>query len=494
MKSPQLYFGIAPQDPLYFVNVATGGEQAKKLFSRIVTRLVETKWFMDRFKIYRQGKLVKGSGSGLWGIIQISSDEIIFPKGLGMKALHSQNEKWEGYTLIGFIADELSGFTNETGQFNADKIYKTLTSSVRELPYLGLITSFPRGSEDTDFVYGLYKKAVDGNLPGMTASKYYTWEVKPSRLYSGETFDLVIDERTGQTEKVPVVYKNLALRNPEDFKKRYMCICGSTSDVGDFFEYQSRFGAIGFRSDKVTDHDEIVLDGKRMVIRKILVGHTLQRSNNYHITLDCGESESEATLTVCHRDGDKVVVDTILVWTPNPEKEIIVDIRNYQEFTFELARLLNAPVRFDHWNAASIEAFLRGRGVQCERKNVAYNEYTKMKSLLYSSNLVLPDTENSTKFIGQCKSLRSKGELKPRVRNGRQDVCDAVVQATDVLYADEELADIDVGYAFTYGGMENDMQQRQAENVFGLKKDRGSYTTRRVRDDDEGADDWGVIV
>mgnify|MGYP001186242833 CR=1 FL=1 len=395
-------------------------------------------------------------------------------------------------TVIGFIADEMSGFLTQGGQFNADSIYNTVTTSTRELPYVGLITSFPRGSEDTDFVYGMYKKAIDGKLPGVTASKYYTWEVKPSRIYSGETFDFLIDERTGKKEKVPIEYRDQALRNPEGFKKRYMCICGSAGELGDFFEYQNRFSAIGYRENKIDDKDTIADDNGTPVIRKTILSQKLNLANTHYITLDCGETESEAALTVSHRDGNKAVIDAILIWKPDPDRGIIVDIRNYQGIALELARLLHASVRFDHWNAAAIESFLRSSGVQTERKNVAFNEYTKMKSVLYSGNLILPQCENSDKFIGQCKSLKTHSQMKPRVANGRQDACDAVVQAIDVLYADEELQEMEVGVTMEFGGVPEAGVREQAEKLFGLK--RGAKRSTRRDTEDSDADDIGMLV
>ncbi len=485
IKSPHKYFKIAETDPLHIVVVAQSLQQAGRLYNRIVNRLLNCAWFKNKYNIFYQGKYIKKEENK--ETIEIKTNEIVFPKNIYLLSVPSQNERWEGLTIIAFAADELSGFTDPDHKINSDKIYATLTTSTRELPYIGFITSFPRLGEDEDFTYKLYIKAIKGERPDICASKYCTWEVKPKNFYSGETFKFVIDERTEEMVDVPIEYYQQAMKNPEDFKRRYMCIV--TTSLGDFCQYLTPLKNIVFNKDIIETEDIIYSDEFSNKIRKNIVRIDYEKINygyEYVIALDAGETESEAVLAIGHREDKKIIVDSIIVWSPNKEKDLTVDMNNYQETVEELAKIFPIKVvRLDHWNAATIEAYLNSKGIRTLRKNLNFDDYTKAKTILYSGLITLPDSYGQ-EFLKQFRNLKTKGTQKPKVVIGRQDICDAVVHLIDELYAVE--IDMEIGKVIPK--FVNPMFTIEKENIEGYfsLKHKVQNPKKNI------GDDWAVIV
>lgn len=424
--------------------------------------------------------------------------------------------KYHNYFLNG-ILNHNSGFTSDKGLYNAKQIWDTLVASTRELPYIGVVTSWPRLSEEEDFTYKKYKEALSDPDGDIVASLYPTFKVKPSHFYCGETFNFVINERSGETIAVPIELREYA-KEPEVFKARFLCIPGAET-VGDFFQYTEELYKIRTVKPVVKTIDkEIVIQGKKKLQKEIISMEPdlIPRV----IALDAGEKDCEASL-VMMRENETIVngeiitefiVDGIIVWTPNYKEALIVDLKNYLDVIVQLTKAFNiVNIRLDQWNSAMIGAMLDELNIQYEVKNMDYDSYAKLRTVVYGHGLVLAEQvdqcynyngdvvtiDRVKEFILQCKLLKSKGVRKPRVQIGRQDLCDSVVQGIDYFFSKErEYSDEDVIAAvikFPGSLQQHQVSSEQKDFLFGKNRAENiaNFSGRRSKEED---DDWFKIV
>lgn len=453
LRSPHKFFGVAKEDPLDFVTVALSASQSNRLFDRIVKRIQVNRWFQTHYNLILSGKVLGAHVPGRPSI-EMSGSYMRSPsKNMRALSLHSQNESWEGLTILFAILDEFSGFKSESKQLNADAIYNTVTTSTRELPYIVIITSYQRLDEDHDATVRKYKVAM-ATPESMVACRYYTWQFKPRRFFPEGTFDFVLDKKSGQTEKVPLSLKKKFELNPEDCKAKYMCIGAAAEDR--FVEYPEMINECTLVTPMVKTSDyRLEKPGKPgsyyLCKRLEPITERIKTGRKYVITIDGSESYADTSLSMGYSEVTAIknaqgtetnvqiiVVGVMLVWRPDPNANLSVDLDNVMEITISLAALVgnNVKVRLDHWNSALMERQLLGRGIQAERMNASIAGYNKMKAKTYSGTLWLPDCPETQMFAKEFKALGKPKTGKPRVIYGKQDIVDTVAQLCDMLYDD----------------------------------------------------------
>ena len=480
LKNPHKYFGVAEEDPLSLVNVAVAGRQSGDLFERFKNRIKTNYWFRSSFQMYERGKRIK-AGTGNKGTIDITGETINFPKNLKAISLNSHQEAWEGKNVIFWIADEISGFVSEKKQLNADKIYSALITSSRELPSFGIISSYPRNDEEHDFCYLKYldskKSEFKEFMHGVRAS---TWEFKPAHCFSGKTFDFLVDKSTGRIEKVPFEYSHQFIMNPEDSKAKYMTIISSMA--GDYFEYMD-WGTIQYIAPKILAESEFSQAMDNIYVAKKIVSCVRDNIPRV-ITIDSGEVECDTALVVSHKEiidnKEKLVIDGILLWVPDREKNISVNLNNVIDMVTGLGNYF--PIRvveFDHWNSGTMAQTLVQKGIRSVRRNISDIEYDMMKSLMYTGQLVLPDQGESKKFITQCKNLKKGRATKPKVQFGKQDIADAVAHASGIMFGEGSISTalasgLALGSMGSSGDMRDSMNIQSIEDFFHLRASQQS--------------------
>ena len=444
MQDPHRYFKVAREDKLDLMNVATTGTQSAKYFERFTGRLKNNKWFSDRYDIFESGRKVSSAVGESKGVIEIGTIVTEFPKNIRAQSLNARNESWEGDTVVFFLLDEASGFQSLAGAYNAEAFYDTRTTSTREIPYVGLITSFPRRDETTDFTYLKVKEAEETDH--IVGSVYWTWKMKPRRFYCGKTFRFVVDSKKAEAGEpdavvdVPTEYQEEATTAPEVFKLRYMCMVSGVG-VGQFIERPEILPYL------VKDYppfaefrDEIINVEGTLFVKKVLV-RAEKLPYPVVIAVDEGLTGSDTALGVAHKEyieggRIKVIVDLFLVWRPDKKKSITVDINNVQE-VIENDLSLYCPdismVRLDHWNSASIAQALLKKHIQSELKNASYASYNQFRMLAYGGLIELPAQPESEMGLQQMRALGPRGDRKPRVLYGKQDVADVLAQLSDML-------------------------------------------------------------
>ncbi len=326
---------------------------------------------------------------------------------------------YHNYFLNGVLHHN-SGFRSEKKLANAAEIYATLQTSTRELPWIGIITSFPRLPKDFDFTYNIYRDIVEGRMPGY-GSLRRPWETRPGS-FGGQFFDFVVDSQ-GTTVKVPEEYREYFTKNPEDAKKKYLCMPPSVVEDS-FFEYLEDVSQyIRDQGSIVELKDRIVEYQGKQYLEKIIV-NAARISDTLFLSVDAGEKHCDSSLTLGHVSGEKFVVDAILVW--RPQEKIAVNINNLVEVVGQLARMYKiAKVRIDHWNAASLEQQFRRLGTSIVVKNVGLEDYNMLKNLIYTGVISFPNQREVTELFYQLKGLKQTGS-KPRVVMGKQDIADSV--------------------------------------------------------------------
>lgn len=446
MKSPQTFFGLDPNEPINLVNVSGSGSQESAVeifFGKLVENIKNWSWLTTKYSIYEEGRLAKiiDNVAGK-PRIEITKGKVrIRDKHINILAYGSDNEKMEGGNVLVWLMDEASAFSDKSKMNNAKKIYSTLRTSATtrfKMRWKGLVISYPRA--DDDFTVKLYEESqkleleaeakreavvVDVNDVGSApenlinifgdtiyGSKHPTWEVLPSYQFCGQTFafeDLII----------PIEYKDDFDKFPEESKAKLACIPPAVEDA--FMKYTERISKciVPNRPPLFTTLEtpielKIDVDGVEEIQKYIgrFVNWfrdkslpTLKQKRVIHV--DGGLVKDSAAMVIAHGEphevrmyGDngkmettyvnKVVVDAIVVWTPNKEKRLQVSLKNVESLILELRKWMNiVKVSYDQWNSQTSLETLQSHGIKAEMHTITNNDYYELKSMLYDGAIEL---------------------------------------------------------------------------------------------------------
>lgn len=448
LKDPQSYFLFPPDEALDILNVARKGEQAQKIyFTKFLQKIKHWKWLWDRYTLVDKGRILNKRGMPK---IEITGTSVVFPNNVRAWSESSQNESFEGYNVIFWVADEISAFTGPTGQKNAKKIFNTLRTSAtsrknRRFKGIGFMISYPRSKED--LILKEYKKFHQGKAKNVYGSYGTPWEVKPVDLFCGEVFEW--QDGRGRLYTIPVEYQNDFENEPEDSKTKYLCLPPLTE--GGYFEFPERVASIltsslksafefkdVVKTEKAPDGSEINL------ITKVLAGFdkvaldklkSLKVPFGYHA--DSSKTNHNSVLSIGHKESyvaeyeekkvlrDRVVVDLVLVWKPDPEKRIQVSIDNIEQVIKTIGKHLPIFGSWDHWGSQQAIERLNRAGISSEGHNVTKEDYGSLRGKIYAGEFWVPDTEETRLGVIELVHLIETGQGKPRESEGySNDVAD----------------------------------------------------------------------
>lgn len=451
LRDPQGYFHFPSGESLDCINVARSKDQARNVyFKKLTARLLENKWFRDNYTVIVDGrKLSFPEGKVDRGQITLLSGMIQFPKNIRAISEHSANESFEGYNLILWIMDEASAFKSKMGKENAEPVYQTLTTSTRELPYVGAIISYPRHEDDFTIRKYEYSQSPEGSK-FMTGMKAATWEVKPSRFYSGETFKFEV--HPGVFVDIPIEYKGQFGRNPEDCKMKYMCIPPKAESP--YFEYQEHIDlAVVKRDPIILVEDELIEVGKTRYVVKRILGLNLSSEEarlERMIWVDNGETSCRATLSIGRKITKpitKLIIEQTLVWYPDVSRGIQVSLKNLEEVLVWLCDNLNVKVvGWDYWNSATAKESVEAMRVETSRKNLSEKDYATFKGLIYTGMVEIPDLPDG---INELKKLGKREDGGVTKRSGNfKDIADSWVGCGFLAFGDKSVIVGDLGRVF----------------------------------------------
>ncbi|MEO0229860.1 MAG: hypothetical protein ABIM22_07710 [candidate division WOR-3 bacterium] len=441
--NPASFFGLSPLDKLSIVVVSTNEKQAKDFLERIRNRVRNSKFFSN-FPRREHNKIIN---EGLYNPkldpypITASSSVIRFSFiNVDVLSVPSRNESFEGLTIIGFVMDEASGHESKKGQPNAQLIFNTLVTSTRNLPYLGLVTSYPRKNKEEDFTYRLYEDIRSGKIINAYASHAYSWVANPAvyrpeegtfTIYVKE-FDLKVDvplslKKDFDTDFYSSVAKYLAL--PVGYAVDRWIPILSQLDDSLFIDY-SREPIIKWKTEVVKTYS-----GYKIMVP--LSSIEINRSEvfgyyEYFMGIDAGESDCSSIITIAHglmQDRRPLlVIDAIIEFKPIRDKNITapVDLLNFFQVVAYLARIFKIrKVKSDSWNTGAFKDTVP----DWDDHPADRDDYNLLKALLMTNppSIRFPRQKESETALSQLRSLVSTSPTsKPKVVAGYQDIADSL--------------------------------------------------------------------
>jgi len=263
LPDPQAHYGLAAGDPIDFVNVAYNAKQARDVFfKRFKARLNGSPWFKKvGFKPTR--------------------DAVEFPRSVMAHSMHSQNESYEGFNILGAVMDEAAAFKSTTNVANADKIYNTLKTTITSrFGRHGKLMMLSYTRHAGDFIERKYEESLKFDF--VLGDAGATWEINPRRKREDFADDY--------------------LRDPITAAGTYECIPPLTVDA--FLD-----------PDKI---DDCVGE------RKSLDPMGYDKKTPRVVTLDPGVVHDRYALVICHwdRHQEKVVEDYVHAWQGSPKKPV----------------------------------------------------------------------------------------------------------------------------------------------------------------------------
>lgn len=461
LRNPHQFFGFAPGEACDILNVGKKGEQAERVyFNKFRARILKWPWMLEKYNVTDENKRFKYNGKGFPNCKVGTRSAEWMDKNIRAFAENSGNpEALEGYNIVFYICDEISGWVSAKERDKAHKILHVLRTSQTSrntltLTGLGMAISYPR--QDDDIMFQLEKESQVTNS-NMFFSRAYQWEVKPKRFYSGNTFKF--NAGTSElpewfdipTELDEEYFKN----NPEEAKMKYLLRPRAVGEP--VFEYTERIDSLAYLDRQPlfkvdTDYVEAV-DGKGSkvyYIRKRIIG--FNRVPDPHVDyvawIDAGETTCDASLSIGHcelvqlkegvdvRMAKAVVLDDTIVWEPDSKLRRIVDIGSMTEVCLSMLNYISLKaVWWDTWNSGTGVHDLRMAGVMCDRHNLNGLDYDFFKGILYTSQFLAPVCPSVKKGIGQIKHLsRTRtGNVTPGSTLYKKDIADTWCGITTLL-------------------------------------------------------------
>ena len=174
MHSPQSYYGLAPNSPIYYVNVARNENQAKNVFFKeFVGHLMNCPWFASKYR-------------------DPGTMQVTFDKNVVALSGNSQAFAWLGYNVVQWVGDELAFFLENQSDANTEEDTGNLSRAEEcwEAAYGSCQTRFPDHYKmigittprfDDDFVMKKFAELKRRMIEkgDAYAVKAATWEVHP---------------------------------------------------------------------------------------------------------------------------------------------------------------------------------------------------------------------------------------------------------------------------------------------------------------------------
>lgn len=461
MRSPQDYFGFPAGESCDILNVGKKGQQGERVyFSKFRQRLINWKWLRKHYNIIDEGKVLHKAGKDK-PLCKLGTKSCEWTDRNVRAFSETPNpEGYEGYNIIFYLCDEISGWVSEKEREVADKVMKVLRTSqtsrnTKSLTGLGMAISYPRQDEETDIMYE-FKRESQKPDSRVYWSEARPWEVRPKRLYSGKMFEFNAGTRENtEIIDVPIELKDDFDQKPEDSKAVYLLRPPAVH--GQYFEYVDKLDDIlkSDRQDLFKVETSLIesQDGKGNVIiyvRKNIVGLNREPDPDvdYVAWIDAADTNCDAALTIAHsemaviKEGDSsrdvpiVVIDQSIVWEPDDKNRRIVDIGSMTSACIVSTKYISlSAVWWDQWNSGTGVFDLRQKGILCDKHNLVGSDWEFFKSCAYTGRVVSPDNPQTRKTVNQFKHLRRTrtGNVEPGNSKHKKDIADTWCGCTALL-------------------------------------------------------------
>lgn len=474
LRNPQKFLDI--QGNLDILNVATNREQAEQVYFPYFIETIKTnKWLLANFKVYDGGKCINPSVKEYYDLIEISSNKVIAKnKRVRCFSMTSSNESWEGYNVIFFVLDEISGFVSESEVSNGWKIFNTARSScisrvTENYKGVGYVFSYPR-QEKNDIILELFRDSR--RSPGkeyIYGAFAFSWEFRPypqtgTFHFSNKRFNRFFgyDDDKDVGIEIPLELKEEFDRDPEGSLTKYCCL--PPRQAGDWLEYPERIPACIdhnqqplFLTEDYVVHEEVNGTHYDFLAKRIVActekDREILKNNAYVAWLDSAWKACDAVIAIGRKEtisiplkggGEQIleicrVVD-IINWTPKPG--LMVDLKNIEKMlTEDIKRYINLiEVGADRFESASLSIGLIRHGIKPLLIDLGETHYDVLKMELYKGTIRIFDEEkyinksdNELTALDQIMSLKS-GPLGPKRRGEiKKDKADAFCGVVNMI-------------------------------------------------------------
>jgi len=399
LKSPQEYFGIAPQDTIHMLNVASSRLQANNAFFTPLVKAVQRGWFADH--------------------AHDKQDVIIWSKNIESISGHADAESQEGMNLILGIADEIDAFRSKEELLSyrakqareptrsAEAILKMLrTSASTRFPQTFKIVqiSYPRYLGST--IQQLTRRAKQDFKEKGPRSRYYvdgpraTWDVRPGLTKENFAEDYVEDEIMARSmyECKPARAVDAYFRNLDAL---HACVRDEESPIKVDYKLEKERGSKVWVPRYHFDPGFYPIKGASYVIHAdmavkndragVAMSHVVRWD-----TQEFTSHDEEGGEERWHDQRPFVKCDFIFSFQADlndkPPREI--QIRWVRQLVFELLRqgFPIARVTFDQFESRDSMQIIESKGVETERVSLDRDEtaWRTLRDLMYEVRLSMP--------------------------------------------------------------------------------------------------------
>jgi len=440
MRNPHTYLDWPIGESIDIIVVSYSSEQTElTTFDKIKQRMRNWFWLKTKYSIIDGDRYINQKGMP---VIHIFNDIIKTHHNIRIIAEHSANESYEGYNILAWVMSEASAFKAHTKERNAQKVFATLRTSASSRfnnRWKGMVMSFPRFDENTDFTYLLYEQAKKGVADAtgrIWPSKGATWDYKPSKYYpSGKFFDF-------EGHQVPIELRADFEEDPDECRKKYLCIPPKAGAriVAD----TAILKAIHSQPPIVTFDPYLNEETNKIMMKIVGLDRPDLLTNNYLITVDLGEVNSAAAVCISHlEEGAGYVQDALGAWTPNPDKGTAVDLIDVRNTLKYLAKTIpRVRVAFDQWQSRLFRSELQQEGIKVDEyhtKSEDYSIFTKAMSLGIAHIL---DDETLKVQLSSLKEKDGRTFSDPKIST-RKDLVDVTVGGFKMLMGKTVSTDLD---------------------------------------------------
>jgi len=384
LYNPQEYYGLAPDNPIFILNVATAGPQAKLLYNEIRARIRNSTYFKDKLNQEASSEeytylLTPHDKDTNDSLMKQGRDKELIKGSVIIQCGHSNSNSLMGSGIICLIFDEFAYFNDGSGKTGGQKIYGDLIPATKAFRHpngtpAARVVEISAPAGKSGIFYSNYKMSMEPEGKNMMAFQFPTWECSPV-IKSKE--DLRVEFEKNEAEAI--------VRYGAEF---------SASMTSLFFPSDS--------IDSCVDHN--IFSSDRGVPYKKYYMHVDPALTNHNYALVVLHQETFLDKETKERKR-KIIIDHAKKWTPASGREIsITEVENY---IIKLCSKFNVvSITFDDWNSAGTIQKFRKKGLPVKRTSYrsSYKQliFGELRDLVVERRIhLIPDEL----LVGEMKCL-----------------------------------------------------------------------------------------
>jgi hypothetical protein len=448
LKNPQKFLHLARGSGIYFMNMSIRADQAKKIiFEEISQRVENAQWFKMR---------------GYLPNPDIRS-ELQFPKNINIIPGNSKETFPLGFNLLAAVMDESAWYTETETHDVAEEMFNALNNRIKSrFGVKGMIVMISSPRYVDDFIEKKMEEAETNS--NIFARRRTSWESKPKSFFSGDTVEIY-----GFT--IPKEYETDALRNFDKFRRDCMAVPSLALEPY-FKEYELL--------EKAIDPQIANPFNPEGLIKKEFRG---KPGYTYYMHIDLSLTTDATGIAMCHREGDKIIVDLIMKIKAPDGREI--DLSAIKGIVLELrARGFSiGKCTYDQFQSASSIQELNKMGINAERLSIDKDLscYETLKDGIRAGKVKYYRNDDFIYELKRLELIKGKKVDHPQGQGGSKDLADAVSGAVYNCVTAAQFS-----YGFAGGNKPKTPEEQLKEDLIRTADGRVPYGFYRGRRMDTG--------